>query len=114
MFFWLGRGRLPRRIRRPELGPGKVRVSYFSYFSLLEKTIFTCGDSRQVKESFQLLLLLLGGGDVFVRPLDDLVAKSRNNNLGRYYNFKKPDLQKFLRVTNQFCENHPKRFKLQI
>ncbi len=55
-----------------------------------------------------------GGGNVFVRPLDDLVAKSCTNNLGRYYNFKKPDLQKFLRVTNLFRENHPKRFKLQI
>ena len=60
------------------------------------------------------LLLLLLGGNVFVRPLDDLVAKSRTNNLGRYYNFKKPDLQKFLCVTNQFRENHPKIFKLQI
>ena len=29
--------------------------------------VFTCGDSRQVKESFQLLLLLLlGGGGMFL------------------------------------------------
>ena len=41
----------------------------------------TCDDSRQVKESFQLLL---GGREnIFVRPLDDLVPKSRTNNLGR-------------------------------
>ncbi len=54
------------------------------------------------------------GGNVFVRPLDDLVAKSRKDNLnGRYYNFRKPDLQKFLCVTNQFQENRPKRIKLQ-
>ena len=41
-------------------------------------------------------------GDVFERPLGDLVAKTCTNNLGRYYNFKKPDLKKFLCVTNQF------------
>ena len=63
-------------------------------------TIFTCGDGRQVKEWSQLLLL--GGCNVFVRPLDDLVAQSCTNNLGRYCNFKKPDLQQFLSVTNLF------------
>ncbi len=58
-------------------------------------------------------VVVVGGGNVFVRPLDDLVAKSQKDNLnGRYYNFKKPD-RKFLCVTNQFRENRPKRFKLQ-
>ncbi len=53
----------------------------------------------------------------FVRPLDDLVAKSTNNgtnNLGRSQNCENPDLKKFLPVTNPFQENHPKRFKLQF
>ncbi len=45
--------------------------------------LFTCGNSRQVKESFQLLLLLFFWGNYFVRPLDALVAKSRTYNIGR-------------------------------
>ena len=47
-------------------------------------------------------------------PLDDLVAQSGTNNLGRSRNPENPDLKKFLPVTNPFRENHPKRFKLQI
>ncbi len=47
-------------------------------------------------------------------PLDDLVAQSRTNNLGGQCNFKKPDTQKFLSVTNLFRENHPKIFNSQI
>ncbi len=53
----------------------------------------------------------------FVRPLDDLVAKSTNNgtnNLGRSQNCKNPDLKKFLPVANPCRENHPKRFILQF
>ena len=61
-FFWSGRGRLPRRIRRPELGPGKVQVTYFSYFSLWGKTIFFCfcasqwdgGRRRRGRDVFRL------------------------------------------------------------
>ncbi len=48
------------------------------------------------------------GGDVFVRLLDDLVAQSHTNNLGGQCNFKKPDLQKSLSVTNLFRGNHKK------
>ena len=50
----------------------------------------------------------------FVRPLDDLVAQSRTNNLGRQCNFKKPDLQKFLSVTNLFRENPQKHLNLKF
>ncbi len=53
-----------------------------------------------------------GGGDFFAHPLDDLLANSCSNNLGRSSNSKNPDLKQFLRVTNPFRENHPKRFKL--
>ncbi len=42
---------------------------------------FSCGDSRTGQG--ELPVVVVGGG-VFVRPLDDLVAKSRTNNLGRY------------------------------
>ncbi len=55
-------------------------------------------------------VVVVVGGVVFVRPLDALVAQSRTNNLGRQCNFKKPDFEKFLSVTNLFQENHP-RFK---
>ncbi len=61
-----------------------------------------------------LYLYCWGGGIFFVRPLDDLVAQSGTNNLCRSQNSKNPDRLKFLSVTNQFRENHPKRFKLQI
>ncbi len=53
-------------------------------------------------------------GKKFVRPLDDIVAQSGTNNLGRSQNSKNPDLKKFLLVTNLLQENHPKRFKLEI
>ena len=59
-------------------------------------------------------VVVVVGGVVFVRPLDALVAQSRTNNLGRQCNFKKPEVQKFLSVTNLSRENHPKRFKSQI
>ncbi len=55
-----------------------------------------------------------GGGDFFVSPQDDLVAQSDTNNLCRSQNSKNPDRLKFFSLTNQFRENHPKRFKLQI
>ncbi len=57
-----------------------------------------------------------GGGGKIVHPLDDLVAQSGTNNLGRSQNSnsKNPDPEKFLPVTNLLRENHPKRFKLQI
>ena len=35
-----------------------------------------------------------GGKTFFVRPLDDLVAQSGNNNFGRYQNSKNPDPKK--------------------
>ncbi len=62
-------------------------------------------------------VVVVGGGEekkIFLRPLDDLVANSDTNNLGRSQNSKNPDPKKFLPVTNPFRENHPKRFKLQI
>ena len=54
------------------------------------------------------------GGDVFVRPLDDLVAQSHNNNFGSHCNFKKPDLQKFLTVTNLFQKTIQKDINLKF
>ncbi len=41
-------------------GEEKAR-KLFSSLSLSLSILFTCGDSQQVKESFQLLLLLGGG-----------------------------------------------------
>ncbi len=65
----------------------------------------------------QVVVVVGGGGGgkkQFVRPLDDLVAQSGTNNLGRSQNFKKSHPKKFLPVTNLFRKNYPKRFKLQI
>ncbi len=60
----------------------------------------------------QLILRVVVRGDFFVRPLDDVVAKSHSNELGGSSNSKNPDLKGFLCVTNPFLENFPKRFQL--
>ncbi len=48
------------------------------------------------------MVLVVGGGDFFVGPQNDLVAQSRSNNLGRSHNSKNLDPQKFFSVTNSF------------
>ncbi len=47
-------------------------------------------------------------------PLDNLVAQSGHNTLGRSQHSKNPEPKKFLPVTKLFQENHQKRFELQI
>ena len=60
---------------------------YHAYFLFLPAAIA----DRSSRASSRCLEV---SGNVFVCPLDDFVVKSRTNNIGRYCNFKKPDLQK--------------------
>ncbi len=63
----------------------------------------------------RVVVVVGGGGGGGIRPLNDLVAKIRSNDLGRKSNSKNPDLRKkILCLTHPFPENPPKRFKLQI
>ncbi len=61
-----------------------------------------------------VVVVAVGGRNVFVGPLNDLVAQSCSNNLGRSSKVRTTFPKWPLCVTNQFQENHQKRFKSKI